>query len=60
MPPPRRYTSVKKRILDAPGRVRRPAGPPPEPLEHTITRRSGAVENCACILGEDHAEGGDA
>lgn len=59
-PPRRKYVPVGKRYLDAPGRVRRPAAPVPDRVEHQVTRASGVVEICSCLLGEDHTEGNDA
>ncbi len=61
-PPRRKYVPVGKRILDAPGRVRRPAAPAPaiaDRVEHTITRADGEQRNCSCLLGADHHEGQD-
>lgn len=60
MSPRPRYRPVGKRILDAPGRIQRPAEPPPDRIEHLRTTPDGAEVPCACILGDDHTEGRDA
>lgn len=57
---PSKYKPRGKRILDAPGRIRRPAAPLPDRVEHMVTRPDGRTEICACILGDDHVQGGDA